>query len=692
MPKQYSIHPRIAVARVGNSLNEFYIGPEKTGGLPIACDRNGNPRIVNGRVQHVRQFKDATGAIKRQAARLQVFEHDDDGESREVSLHGGDIEGIRWTVHLANKKGVWYNFSELKGDLTFGPQNSYEHQHVPLRNPDVKGERARQAQLIIDPGPHSVERPRERRQLSVYDIPPNYKHGSFPESAQQDAGITSLGEIMMDDEGRLLVLGGFGNSGGPGSITTFAGAEGWFDDVSDGYALATISFKDGRQIDLEPAWIIVGSPKYAPELVNIITLDDCIFDIAVRHQGFVPDLYDLEKWPGTYAGSGYNPFAGFNPDFEPSYEHDIAPIIARPESYRWVANVPSMIDFSRPRFDTSDPSRKTRKQREQYFNFYRIPVPPGSQEYLNIEKGPNQLFGEDGVPLMPLNSGDNSVKDFHLVYKFLTLTPTQYFFMKQWSLGKFRKGKPPRKDRFGVTGLDREVIGNCVGGPFSPGIEVTWLMRNPSIYSSPYQIKVAHWHGSNRGLEEYYAEHGLSPTSDPSLEGPHGEPMGTEPGDLTKRMAIPWQADFFDCSIQTPNITIPDINQSPADDGIQVPPCYYVYWWPPQSPMFVIAGSLEPGDQVLDGSVTNPPIEIPGPVSGSSYQIYQVVTNPDVVPVVAAGQQVPYARGIYSFNQMTVTWKDLGFIVNSGTDQYPYFVEKERNTTFIAQGVGLGVK
>ncbi|MEA2564756.1 MAG: L-lysine 6-oxidase [Acidobacteriota bacterium] len=691
MPKQYRIHPKIAVARVGNSLGGFYIGPEETGGLPIACDKNGNPIVVNGRAQHVRQYKDASGAIKRQAARLKIFEHDGDGEGKEVSLGDGNIDRIQWTVHLANKKAVWYNFAELKGDLTFGPHNSYENQHVPLRNPDVTGESDRQQQLIIDPGPRSVDKPGERRQLSVYNIPPTYTHASFPEDAQQDAGIISLGEILMDDEGRLLVLGGFGNSGGPGSITSFAGAEQWFDDVSDGYALATIFFKDGSHVDLEPAWIIVGSPKYAPELVNIITLDDCIFDVAVRFQGFVPDLYDLEKWPDTYGGAGYNPFAGYNPDFEPSYERDIEPIITRPESYRWVANVPSMIDFSRPRFDTSDRSRKTKKQREQYFAHYRIPVPPGKQEHLNIENGPNHLFGKDGVPLMPLNSGDNSVKDFHLVYKFLSLTPTQYFFMKQWSLGKFKKGGEPRKHPFGVTELDRQVIGNCVGGPFSPGIEVTWLMRNPHIYSSPYQLEIAHWNGSNQRLEEYYAGSGLNPKSDPSFEV-DGKYMGCEPGDLTKRMAIPWQADFFDCTVQTPNITIPDINQSPADDGIQVPPCYYVYWWPPQSPMFVIAGSLDPGDQVLDGSITNPPIQLPTASSAMNYQTYQVVTNPDVQPMVAAGQQVPYARGIYSFNQMTTAWKDLGFIVNMGTDDYPNFVEKERNTLFIAQGIPLAVK
>ncbi len=94
----------------------------------------------------------------------------------------------------------------------------------------------------------------------------------------------------------------------------------------------------------------------------------------------------------------------------------------------WVANVPSMIDFSRPKFDTSDPSKKNRANREEYFKFLRVPVPPEYYRFIqDVENGPNQLFHPDGLPLMPLNSGDNSVTN-DLIYKFLTLTLTQYFF------------------------------------------------------------------------------------------------------------------------------------------------------------------------------------------------------------------------------------------------------------------------
>jgi L-lysine 6-oxidase len=677
---QFSIHPKIGVARLGNSPAEFYLGPERTGGLPIACDALGDPIVIDGGVEHVRRFKDAAGAVKRQAARFRIFQHAADGTAREVAIGDAGITSIGWTVHLANKKAIWYTFSELTGDLEFGDWNSYERQHVPLNNPETTDPVARR-RLIIDPGPRSVRAPGERVSFSRYDVPAGYPWASFPPTTLIPQ-INTLGELIMDSRGRLLVLGGFGSSAGTSPISTFRGASGWWDDVSDGVVLATLSFEDGTTIDLDPAWVIVGSPKYAPELVNIITLDDTMYDVAVRFLGYDPALYDPARYPaGDPGGEHYDPFAGFNPDHRPSFERDIAPILRRPESYRWVAHVPSMIEFSRPPFDASDPSEAARPMRERYFSFFRVPVPPQSHRFVDtVENGPNVLQSREGIPLMPLNSGDNSVSNV-LIYKFLTLTPTQYFVLHQWALGRFDPGTAPPDDHDGVIDLDRQVLGNLVGGPFSPGIETTWIVRSPLLYSSAFSIAAAHFEGSNAGLEAFYAEHGLSLTSDPQ----NGD--GTEPGDLTKRMAIPWQSDFFDCTLQTPNVGNPAVNQSPADDGVQIPPTYYVYWWPPQSPMHVIAGDLDPGNQVLDGYVSSQPVQLAG-VNGLSLNVQ---SQPGFA-ITAAGQPVSYSRGINSFGQMVSSWADLGFIVNQGPQDYPYFVESERNTTFLAQGAALGIK
>lgn len=673
----FSIHPRIGVARVGNSSDSFYLGPETIGGLPIECNSDGSPVVVGGKPQPVSQYKDSIGAIRRQAAQFKIFEQCADGSHREVTIGEAGIAGIEWTVHLANKKPIWFTFSELTGDLEFGDWNSYENQHVPLNNGDTK-DPAERKQLMIDPGPRSVASPGERQEFSRYTKPPGYKNFSFPPTSLNPP-INSLGTLLMDPQGRLLVLGGYGHSAGTSTLTNFRGASGWWDDVSDGFVLATLTMNDGRKIDLEPAWVIVGSPKYAPELVNIVTLDDTIFDIAVRFQHYEPELFDLKKWPGK--PSGYDPFAGFNPDYRPSFGRDIAPILDRPAQYRWVAQTPSMIDFSRPNFDASNPSKKFRKLRERYFSFFRVPVPPQSYQYINeVPNGPNTLASAEGVPLMPLQSGDNSVTN-QLIYKFLTLTPTQYFFLHQWAIGNFDPGTAPPREHDGVLDLDRQVLGNLVGGPFSPGIETTWIMRNALVYSKPYNVAIAHWAGSNQDLEKFYQQNGLSLTSDPQ----NGD--ATEPGDLTKRMAIPWQADFFDCTVQTPNAVNPIVNQSPADDGVQVPPSFYVYWWPPQSPMHVVAGSMNPGDQVLDGYITAQPAMLTG-ANGLNVNIQ----SQGGFAITAAGQPVTYSRGINSFGEMVGAWADLGFILNQGPKDYPFFTEQQRNTLSLAQGAGLGSK
>ena len=122
--------------------------------------------------------------------------------------------------------------------------------------------------------------------------------------------------------------------------------------------------------------------------------------------------------------------------------------------------------------------------------------------------------------------------------------------------------------------VDRDM-GNCVGNPFCPGIEVTWTTRNPNIYEKPWSIR--HRDGAD------YANTGLDPARDETER-----PDGCEPGDLTKRMAIPWQADFYQCSVQNINFTDPARNNEKdpknPEDTWQKPPVYYTYWWPPQSP------------------------------------------------------------------------------------------------------------
>ncbi len=616
MATRYGLHPSIGIARVGDSPNSFYLAPETIGGQPIECDTQGNQLAGGTGTQFVERYKDPLGRIRRQAARFRILAYDDTDPSdlgRELTLSSPEVAKIEWTVHLANKKAAWYQFAEYEGNLMLGPDNSYEARGVPLRNAHVHGDTDRQ-KLIIDPGPREISGREQHVAISRETIPPGYVHGSFPPPDQRPYAVESLGDLLTDADGRLLVLGGFGKAGGSEPITSFAGADTWHDDVSDGPVSCKLVLTSGETVELH-AWTVVGSPKFAPELVNIVTWDDLAYDVGVRYLGLVPELYDERRWVN-----------GWNPDYVANYQSDIEPIIKRPADYRWVANVPSMMAFSPPPFDPRDASHANQKNRENFYRYFRRP------EGFQLPDEDQVLFSDNGVPLMPVNSGSNSVSNVDII-KFSTLTPTQYYLLQQWAQGKFDTQDPEPTP--GIHPSDRVDIGNCVGDPMCPGIEVTWSVRNPAIYDRPFQIQSAH-------PESYYFDQGLSPSRDETLGG------GCEPGDLTKRMAIPWQADFFACSVQYINFTDPNVNK---ENGIPKPPTFFAYWWPPQSPMHVISGSMTPKEQAVSG--------------------------------VPAGFQVSYQRGLNNFSQMIVGWKYMGFIVNqnAGADRndYPYFVESERN-------------
>lgn len=659
----YRIHPSIGIARVGDSPDSYYLAPDSIGGLPIEPDADGNPLLVAGVEVKVDKFKDGMGRVKRQAATFAIYKSDPADPGREVllDLNGPEVSSVEWTVHLANKKAAWWSFVPLLGDLMFGPDNSYQTWQKPpaawpaatvdgapwtsYRNAGTQG--AARQQLIIDPGPRSLDGPRQTAHFDQQSIPPDYLHGSFPPpSVDQGLPVKSLGEIRTDGRANLLVLGGFGRAGGSESITGFGGGDTWYDDIADGPVTARLTLADGEVLELQ-AWAVIGSPKFAPELVNLSTWDDVAFDCALKYLGARPDVYDAAEWPHN---------DGWNPAYKVNYWKDIQPFLNRIADYQWVATVPSMTAFINPPFDPMDASEANRPQREAFLSYFRQ---PGKRRMANAEQpagfsdGQNQqLFSgasalnpSRGIPLMPMNSGTNSVRN-NVIDKFSVLTDTQYYLLRQWAGGHFSPDAPALAID-GVHALDRAAIGNCVGEPMCPGIEVTWSVRNPTVYQAPFVIR-------HRHQKPYYGEHGLSWEEDETEPLDWADPvqgLGCEPGDLTKRMAIPWQADFFDCSVQFINFRDPDQVKNPIS-LIPTPPTYYAYWWPPQSPWNVLSGVTSPEEQKVAG--------------------------------IPAGLQVLYSRGINSFTQMITSWKYLGFVLNQNTDpahgrQYPYFVEKERN-------------
>lgn len=654
-----SIHPSVGVARLGNADgNDFVLNPIKIGGLPFEHDDNLQPTT------DVIHFKDEAGRVRRQGQVFKVL----DEEGNELTLDSGNVKSIEWSVHLANKKAAWYAFSELNGNLLYGEENSYKNRGVEWRNATVTSESERQ-KLIIDLGPRTVAGCLDSAEFDKDSIPSNYSKASYPGPILQGEDFKSLGTLRTDNKGRLIVLGGYGRAGGNTDLEGYGGGDEWFDDISDGPVTCVVTYTDGSPTQTMKAWVVVGSPDFAPEIVNISTLNDTFFDVGVRHFDLVPEMFAHGE---------------FNDDFVANFKRDIQPIIHRISQYQWVANVQSMSGFFSYQFDYRDNSDANKSNRLNYYHYFR----QLDNKTIGDYDQPQQTLmssSEEGkiLPMMPMNSGSNSVKSANaydltnnVVEKFLALDATQMFLLKQWAEGKFALGT---SDVLYVNEMDTASIGNCVGLPMCPGIEVTWSLQNSKLYEMAYQIK---HHKAD------YSQQGLSPSRDECEGG------GCEPGDLTKRMACPWQADFFNCTVQVVNFSEPKVNKATQVDttlsltnyvwkdlpsGVNVPeqyqvsatqdveektplpPAYYSYWWPPQSPWDVLTGELTVSGQ-LNGHLP-------------------------------AGQQINYARGINSYGQMVEHWSALAFIRdrNAKNEGFPYFTESERNhELFEFKEVGVG--
>lgn len=233
MATVYKIHPAIGIARVGDSPDDFFIGPERIGEEP-------NP--PGG-------FKDTQCRIKRQAARFRIFAHHDDGTVQEID--DADAE-ITWTVHLVNTKAA----------------------HPDRGNSESAGD------LTINPGARTLTGPNQRE---LFD------NGEIRFSGAPVIKVP-LGEIRSDTDNHLLVLGGHGKSASPlgTGIGHFWANDDWYDDVSDGPVSATITLRsDSSTPPVAGAWVIVAPPKYAPHQQSVITLYDRVLH-AMIDGGLLP--------------------------------------------------------------------------------------------------------------------------------------------------------------------------------------------------------------------------------------------------------------------------------------------------------------------------------------------------------------------------------------------------------------------
>jgi hypothetical protein len=535
----YKIHPAIGIARLGtaqpNPQNQqnYYLAPTEEGALPTDPSTSQASAV----------FRDPEGKLLKQAAQFQVFAYEDgkpDGEP--VVLGSGGIKAIEWTAYLANKKAAWYQFKELTGSGQAGDAGYTENnKKVPPLNPlRVNRQVPDRQKLILDPGPRTVGG--SQPTSAIFDLPdgPTTDAETFKPNV-----IRHLGSLYAEKDGTLLIFGGDGSSGttnlkpaDPGkealfeyATISFANNEGWFDDVADGPVDANLILEDGRRVKVDvSAWCLIGPPKFAPQVVNIVTLFDTIFDVAVREQNFRPLLCKDGQ---------------FNPDYKVDFEREIAPLLRRPDGYRWTVNLKSGDAIT---------------QHQSFTNFG--PSQGSVFPVVFLRKTDNTNGNAHADILMPRLAGDNPFNPL-TPSTYLTLTQTQFFMLQQWIAGKVEESVPDQAVTAGEA-LDFGVLANCVGGAFCPGIEITWISRNPHIYSEPFRIN---------------AKKGVSQGELNALNGDDNlYKDGVEPGDLGKYQAQPWQADYNECSTER------DVSGGsfPALDW---------WWWPPQRPYNVFASA-----------------------------------------------------------------------------------------------------
>ena len=485
-----AIHPAIGVARLGNSASEYFIGPQ----------------IIPTPTAPLGSFRDQAHALKRQAAEFRIYGYNAAGEVvAELTPNSADI---RWTAHVANTKADWFQW-EMALDV---PEAAGSE--IPLRNALVTGSARRG--LAIDGGPKTIA----GKGTSGFD----YEfHGLFTGTD------VYLGELRTDDRGRLVFLSGRGVSASPtGSPiyneddpNAFINANGWYDDACDGPVTAEVRI-EGREIPVEPAWVLSAPPNYAPDVIGVRTLYDLLFDL--------------------YVGAGW-----MQRPATPSFRHDVYPILHRLSRLQWV-NRGFAAQFGRGGpHDFEDPAYVARLARDPATDGFDMFAELRAQVMLSF-RPPDPVDGNQ-LPWPWIYGDAMDVPAATTPRQNAAISPTQFAVLQAWAAGRFvADWTAPFKVLASVDDLplaerpamlDRAALEHCLADAFHPGCEVTWPVRHLTLYSSPFRIR-------HRPAGTPPPSYGTTLTTAEAL-GPNGPLFEQGPGDLTRWMGLPWQADTAFC-------------------------------------------------------------------------------------------------------------------------------------------------
>lgn len=613
----FRIHPAIGIARVGNS-EEYYLGPETMAGMEgetVGDPMGGLPIKPGQETQTITSddLRDQNGLLKRQAARFKIYGYSDDeikkypsgagneikvGSTIDVNGVSKTVKSILWQVHLANKKAnSWIEpeqgVSAYNGDVTPFVRNPSFPGSAPMKvvseedqtcsnSQEIFSETARREKLVIDAGPHVVQMGEQikfdgtsqNQYIAMGTAGPVVTKVTYPRqfpvyptSAPKTEVIDTLGEMLTDEYGRLIVLGAYGKASGFEGNGVYSpdvpleqavNNDGWFDDTSDGPVNAVIVFTDGSSHEVEgSAWVVTSDPSYAPQVPNVVSLWEDMYNTWVENFALEPSMYDPTASTDTpVSNPAFSLGKGYNLNYQPDYENQIRPILNAAHLQMWATN---LVASGQGAHDTVAKQPMKGDKWVEIMNFMRNP---------NLSNNENQQNGTR----MPLSLGDSVLDDPNnpnsRVQDFLAISRTQYFLMYNWLINDtVTTGTaigPGEK-------LDRNVLGNCLGGRFSPGIEMTFIIRDVDLYQNwkdgdnynpagPFRINGAKMDYSN--LASPALAVGYTPTHKTAVE----------PGDICKFMSIPWHTDYNSCATHPTGNT--DSNMT--------------YWsWPAQRPVAV---------------------------------------------------------------------------------------------------------
>jgi hypothetical protein len=251
---------------------------------------------------------------------------------------------------------------------------------------------------------------------------------------------------------------------------------------------ATVKLHDSAAATAaDPAWVIVAPPDFAPPIENVVTLYDAVYDVM----------------------AGFDPRLAVGDATIVSFTKDVYPILRRVSHLHWVSKVAArrhgagFLHFISRLAELASNAPEQADARDLVFTALRKPNGQGGG---NMPK----------LPSLAVSKAPGAA-----------LTEVQYRRMERWAQGKFVPDWPghdpapvplddlPERER--PAALDRAALEACVGGPFFPGIEASRVMLDDATYDPKRPFRI------------------------------HAE---VAPGTLTGPMAVPWQADFNDCSIE----------------------------------------------------------------------------------------------------------------------------------------------